>query len=125
MTRNIKYICKTCGSDEITFDATAEWDVELQKLVVSNTYDDCYCNSEECQGEVRDAQTHDAETGEALGRAPGSFEYIPIEQADASWDVVRRQRDAENKERDRTLQQERTIVEISTALVAADEEMGL
>lgn len=123
MTRKIKYTCLTCGSEEITFDATAEWDVEVQCYVVSTLFDDCFCGSDTCQGEERRVQEYDADTGEALAIGPGSFEYIPKVEADAAWKEYYRQRDAERQERERSLKQEQIIAENEAVLSEAAEEM--
>lgn len=123
MTRKIKYACLTCGSEEITFDATAAWDVEAQRYVVSTLYDDCFCGSDTCQGEERRVQEYDADTGEALATGPGSFEYIPKAEADSAWEEYYRQQDAERQERERDLKQEQIIAENVAHLSAAVEEM--
>lgn len=81
MTRNIKFTCRTCGSDQVTFDAVARWDVEAQSYVVSTLYDDCFCESGTCLGNERRVQERDAVTGEELGLGPGSFDYIPKAEA--------------------------------------------
>ncbi|MCF6328644.1 MAG: hypothetical protein L3J02_02430, partial [Henriciella sp.] len=97
MTRLIDYRCISCGSTEITFDASAEWDAGQQEFVVSSTYDACFCNSEACQGEECRVAEFDARTGEALGLGPGSFEYIPKDQADAEWAKYHEDRKAERR----------------------------
>jgi hypothetical protein len=124
MTRLIKYRCQSCGSTEVTFDATAEWDAELQKLVVSNTYDDCYCNSDDCQGAECHVAEFDAQTGEALGRAPGLVEYILKGEADAAWEAHRQQCKSEQQQRDRERQQEHIIRNNAENLAAAYQEIA-
>jgi len=123
MTRKIKYACLTCGSEDVTFDATAAWDVEEQAYVVSTLYDDCFCGSDTCQGEERRVQEYDADTGEALATGPGSFELILKVDADAAWETYHRQQDAERRDRERDLKQEQTIAENATVLSEAAEEM--
>lgn len=45
------HICKYCGSDEVLFDALAEWDEKQQKYVLGVVYEvDAYCP--ECDGET-------------------------------------------------------------------------
>lgn len=124
MTRLIDYRCQSCGSTEVTFDATAEWDAELQKLVVSNTYDDCYCNSDDCQGAECHVAEFDAQTGEAIGRAPGSLEYIPKSEADAAWEAHQQKWRAEQQQRDWERQQEQTIRNNAETLAAAYQEIA-
>lgn len=123
MTRKIKYACLTCGSEEITFDATAEWDVEAQRYVVSTLFDDCFCGSDTCQGEERRVQEYDADTGEALSIGPGSFEYIPKVDADAAWADYHKQREAERQDREKDLKQEQIIAENAAVLFEAVQEM--
>lgn len=124
MTRLINYRCQSCGSTDVTFDATAEWDAEQQKLVVSNTYDESYCNSEECQGEECHVAEFDAQTGEALGRAPGSVEYISKTKADAAWEAHQLKWRAEQQQRDRNCQQENIINTNAETLAAAYQEVA-
>jgi hypothetical protein len=125
MTRLIDYRCTSCGSTEISYDASAEWDAGQQKFVVSSTYDACFCNSEECQGEERRVAEFDAQTGEALGFGPGSFEYIPKEQADAAWATYHEARKAEGAQLERARQQEKIIHDNAEALAAAHQEIAL
>lgn len=123
MTRKIKYACLTCGSEEIAFDATAEWDVEAQCYVVSTLFDGCFCGSDACQGEERRVQEYDADSGEALATGPGSFEYILKEEADAAWADYHEQREAERQDRERDLKQEQIIAENVAHLSVAVQEM--
>lgn len=44
-----KMICNACESEEVFRDAYASWDVEAQTWILSNVYDQAYCNS--CEGE--------------------------------------------------------------------------
>ena len=124
MTRLIDYRCTSCDGTEISYDASAEWDAEQQKFVVSSTYDACFCNSEECQGEERSVAEFDAQTGEALGLGPGSFEYILKEQADAEWAIYHEVRKAEGAQQDRNRQQEKIIHDNAAALAAAHQEIA-
>lgn len=46
MTNNpITYICPLCGSDNLSFDAAAEWYPTLQQFEVRTTYDSTTCES--------------------------------------------------------------------------------
>ena len=47
----IKKVCHACGSDEVKFDAWAEWDEVDQKYELSQTFDEAFC--ENCAGETR------------------------------------------------------------------------
>lgn len=123
MTRKIKYACKTCGSEDVTFDATVSWNVETQSYEVSTLYEECYCNSDTCQGEERRVQEYDADTGEALAIGPHSLDYIPKADADAAWDAYHLRQKAERDARERDQRQEQIIAEIAATLAAALEEM--
>lgn len=59
----IRMVCKTCGSCDVTKDATARWDAVLQRWVLIDTLDSADCAS--CGGEATvveqtqgDFQTH-------------------------------------------------------------------
>lgn len=43
------YACNHCGSNELRFDAWAEWDAVTQTMVLNNWFDNAYCC--ECVGE--------------------------------------------------------------------------
>ena len=47
----VKYVCNHCGSDDIVYDAWAQWDVEKQEFVLSHTFDYIVCNhcGKECR----------------------------------------------------------------------------
>lgn len=51
MVTKIKYVCKKCGSDDLRYDAWAEWCIEKQEMILSATFDYCWC--ERCQGEAK------------------------------------------------------------------------
>ena len=38
-----KPTCRYCGSDSVTLDAQATWDVEAQEWRLCSTYDSGYC----------------------------------------------------------------------------------
>lgn len=48
-TQKIKYVCTSCGSDNVTCDASASWNVELQAWEICGGYDNTDC--QECAGE--------------------------------------------------------------------------
>ncbi|MYB77841.1 MAG: hypothetical protein F4X83_12290 [Chloroflexi bacterium] len=123
MSRRIDYRCKTCGSNEMAFDATAEWDADLQNFVVGTTYDTGWCNSETCQGEERSAFTCDAETGEELRQPPGSFDYIPKPEADVLWKAEQERWAAERAEREQQARHDAAITETVETLASAYEEI--
>ena len=123
MNRAIDYRCKSCGSNEMAFVATAEWDAVAQGFVVGTTYDTGWCNSETCQGEERDSKVCDAETGEELGQAPGSCAYIPKAEADALWEAERARWAEERAVRESELQHQQHIADTAEQLAHAYEEI--
>lgn len=49
---NHTYLCRTCGSDDLSYTATVEWNASTQKFDIIDIHDDCYC--ENCQGYMGD-----------------------------------------------------------------------
>lgn len=47
----IKYVCRYCGSDNVSKDAFADWDVDYQKWVLRDFYDAGYCH--DCESEQK------------------------------------------------------------------------
>lgn len=47
----VTYICSTCGSDDVSRDALAEWSVPEQKWELKTEFDNANC--ERCGGETR------------------------------------------------------------------------
>ncbi|MCI4591367.1 hypothetical protein MOK15_14865 [Sphingobium sp. BYY-5] len=45
------YICNVCGSDHVTRDAWAAWDVDRQDWVLEAAFDYAYCHR--CMGNAR------------------------------------------------------------------------
>lgn len=45
------YICHVCGSDHVTRDAWAEWNVEAQDWLLGVAFDQAYCHR--CQNDTR------------------------------------------------------------------------
>jgi len=37
------YVCDECGSEDLSWDAYACWDVENQCMELENTFDECVC----------------------------------------------------------------------------------
>ncbi len=48
--KRVTYVCETCGSDLVTRDAWAEWNVEEQDWVLRTAYDYTFCH--QCEGET-------------------------------------------------------------------------
>ncbi|AYO75474.1 MULTISPECIES: hypothetical protein [Sphingomonadaceae] len=51
-TKAVKPVCDHCGSDNVTKDAVAVWDVETQAWVLLSTYDSTTC--QQCERESDD-----------------------------------------------------------------------
>lgn len=47
----VRIICHTCGSELVTRDAWAEWDVDAQDWVLASIYDYAFCHN--CEEETR------------------------------------------------------------------------
>lgn len=48
-SKRIAIICGTCGSDEVSRDAWANWDTREQEWVLGTVFDDGHCHR--CDGE--------------------------------------------------------------------------
>ena len=48
--KRVTYLCERCGSNHVTLDAWAEWNVEQQEWVLGATYDHTYCHK--CDSET-------------------------------------------------------------------------
>jgi hypothetical protein len=44
-------VCNSCGSDEVSRDAWADWDVKNQQWVLGSVFDYGHCHN--CDGETR------------------------------------------------------------------------
>lgn len=49
-SKRVTFVCETCGSDLVTRDAWAEWDVEEQTWTLGAAYDYTFCHK--CEGET-------------------------------------------------------------------------
>ena len=49
--RKMRMICGTCGSELVTRDAWAEWDVDAQDWTLGAIYDYAICHA--CEGDTR------------------------------------------------------------------------
>jgi len=45
MTERVAPVCWACGSREITADASAQWDVDLQAWILTGTHETYTCES--------------------------------------------------------------------------------
>lgn len=49
--KRIAIVCGTCGSDEVSRDAWANWDTHTQQWVLGAVFDYAHCHK--CDGETR------------------------------------------------------------------------
>lgn len=49
--KRVAYVCKHCGSDDVSRDAWADWDKREQKWVLRTVFDYAHCHP--CDGETR------------------------------------------------------------------------
>lgn len=47
----VKQVCGTCGSEDVSCDATARWDMDMQEWQISAIHDGDYCDT--CEQECR------------------------------------------------------------------------
>lgn len=84
MSRLVRMVCSTCGSEDVYADAYAEWDVANQCWKVANTFDKgAHCGA--CDGETRIDEVPDDSGQAALAaefRAAASHPDLQID-ADA------------------------------------------
>lgn len=45
----VTYVCSTCGSDEVSRDAWAEWSVDEQSWVLRTEFDHAHCHRCDCE----------------------------------------------------------------------------
>ena len=50
--KRIAIICGTCGSDEVSRDAWANWDIGTQEWVLGSVFDDGFCHRCECESRL-------------------------------------------------------------------------
>ena len=48
--KRVTYVCENCGSDLVTLDAWAEWDVDEQEWTLGATYEHTFCHK--CEAET-------------------------------------------------------------------------
>lgn len=45
MTKKVKLVCRRCGSDDVSADATVRWNVDLQDWEISDVCGGEYCGA--------------------------------------------------------------------------------
>lgn len=111
--RRIKYVCASCGGDEMSWDATARWSEADQEFEMSgDVCDTSYCD--DCGGEARE-KVLDLDTGEELKQPPRGMEWLPVAEADALWDEWRADGERERAERKAMAQAEENAAALAAA----------
>ncbi|HEV2570012.1 hypothetical protein [Sphingomonas sp.] len=49
--KRVTFVCYVCGSNNVTRDAWARWDVKAQEWVLGDLYDNADC--QDCDGETK------------------------------------------------------------------------
>jgi hypothetical protein len=52
----VTYVCSTCGSDDVSRDAWAEWDVGEQGWVLRTEFDYAQCHRCDCETNLIEVQ---------------------------------------------------------------------
>lgn len=50
-SKRLAFVCHTCGSDDVSRDAWADWDTREQQWVLRGAFDYAHCHK--CDGETR------------------------------------------------------------------------
>ena len=50
--KRIAMICGTCGSDDVSRDAWADWDTRNQDLVLGSVFDYVHCHRCDCETSI-------------------------------------------------------------------------
>lgn len=45
----VAYVCNTCGGDDVSRDAWADWDVSEQQWVLRTAFDYAHCHRCDCE----------------------------------------------------------------------------
>lgn len=56
----VTYVCRSCGSKNVSWDAFADWDEERQEMVLRGTYDATHCHDCEDEENVEEVPLEDA-----------------------------------------------------------------
>jgi len=54
----VAMVCSTCGSEDVTLDALAAWDVKNQRWKLAGTLDYAHCNTCGCECRINDIPKH-------------------------------------------------------------------
>ena len=52
----VKYICKTCNSEDVCVDAVASFDVVSQQWQLQSTYDQAYCLDCDSETDIKEVE---------------------------------------------------------------------
>ena len=50
----IAIVCSTCGSDDVSRDAWAQWDIDIQEWTLRHVYDAGYCHRCDCEAHLEE-----------------------------------------------------------------------
>jgi len=70
MTKVVIYVCTTCGSEDVSQDAWADWDPASEQMVLRQSFDDSYCHSCESECSVEEQEITD----------PTRLEFIKLQR---------------------------------------------
>jgi hypothetical protein len=86
--KNVKYVCRECGSGQILHDAWAVWSEDIQAYELSTVLDFTFC--EQCDGETR---TEEIEVLKGNTNMDAQDQAVTAQQA-AFWEVMFAQEDS-------------------------------
>jgi hypothetical protein len=54
--KRIAIVCGTCGSDEVSRDAWADWDIGRQEWALRTVFDQGFCHRCDCESRLIDVE---------------------------------------------------------------------
>ena len=54
MKSRVAMVCSTCGSEDVTLDAWAGWNIETQAWELASTFDYSYCHACDCECRIEE-----------------------------------------------------------------------
>lgn len=58
----VTYVCETCGSDDVSRDAWADWSAEKQEWVLRTEFDYAHCHRCDCETNMEEVELIPRET---------------------------------------------------------------
>ena len=68
-TPRVTYVCRSCGSKNVGWDAFTYWDEERQEMVLLGIYDATHCHACEDEENVKEVPLEEARA--AIAKAEG------------------------------------------------------